>query len=171
MQTNQPRRPGEVIFNAAVVAVSLFLFYTAYGISGFEALSGAGSVPMVTTGIMVVASVVILLQSLRKPPVISETVAHDILPLPVVAIVALILGYAVLLKPLGFIPTSFLFLVLAIRLLGRRSLIWSAGMAVVSVIGIYIVFRLVFTVLMPPGVVPEGEMLAFFRSLFSGGAR
>lgn len=171
MQTNHPRRPGEVIFNAALVAVSLFLFHTAYGISGFEALSGPGSVPMVTTGIMVVASVIILMQSLRKPPVISETVAHDILPIPVVAIVGLILAYALLLDPLGFIPTSFLFLLVAIRLLGRRSLIWSATMAAVSVVFIYVVFRLVFTVLMPPGIVPEGEILAFFRGLFAGGAQ
>lgn len=171
MQTQTPRRPGEVIFNAAAVAASLFLFYTAYRISGFEALSGPGTVPMLTTGTMVVASVMVLLQSLRKPPVVSETVARDVLPLPVVAVVGLILGYALLLKPLGFIPTSFLFLLVAIRLLGRRSLMWSAGMALVSVILIYVVFRLIFTVLMPPGIVPEAEMLAFFRNLFSGGAR
>ena len=35
---------------------------------------------------------------------------------------------------------------------------------------IYIVFRLVFTVLLPEGIVPEREILAFFRNLMAGGA-
>jgi putative tricarboxylic transport membrane protein len=35
---------------------------------------------------------------------------------------------------------------------------------------IWLVFRLVFTVLMPPGIVPEAKILQFFRNL-SRGAR
>ena len=34
---------------------------------------------------------------------------------------------------------------------------------------VYSIFRLIFTVLMPPGIVPEGEILAFIRTLFAGG--
>ena len=43
------RRPGELVFAGLMLAVSLGLFWSAYGISGFEALSAPGSVPMATT--------------------------------------------------------------------------------------------------------------------------
>jgi len=168
MQTQTPRRPGEVLFNLSVFVVSLFLLRAAYGISGFEALSAPGAIPMASTGIMVLAAGWTLLRTLRKPGRTSEKLTRDILPVPVVAMVALIGAYAVLLKPLGFVPTSFLFLLSAIKLLSRRHLAWCAVMALISVAGIYLVFRLVFSVLMPPGLVPEAEILAFFRALIGG---
>jgi hypothetical protein len=39
-----------------------------------------------------------------------------------------------------------------------------------SLILIWIVFRVVFTVLLPSGILPEAEFIQFFRSLLSGGA-
>ena len=33
---------------------------------------------------------------------------------------------------------------------------------------IYLVFRLVFTVLMPAGIVPEAEIIAWAKALFAG---
>ena len=38
-----------------------------------------------------------------------------------------------------------------------------------SLLLVYLVFRIVFTVLMPSGIVPEGEMIQWFRNLFHGG--
>jgi putative tricarboxylic transport membrane protein len=169
MQTNTPpRRPGELLFNLFVIAVSLFLFYTAYGIAGFDALSSAGAIPMVTTAIMVLCGILILRENLKKSPNTAEKVARDILPLPVIVTIAAITAYAFLLKPLGFIPTSFLFLLGLMRLFSGRSFLFSAAAAAASVALIYIIFRLIFTVLMPQGVVPESEVLAFVSSLFGG---
>ena len=34
---------------------------------------------------------------------------------------------------------------------------------------IWLVFRIVFTVLMPAGIVPEAEFIQIFRNLFNGG--
>ena len=53
MQTTPTRRPGELVFNLFLFLASLFLFYSAYGISGFEALSSPGMVPMATTAVMI----------------------------------------------------------------------------------------------------------------------
>lgn len=169
MQTQAPRRPGELVFGAALFAASLFLLWTAWRISGFEALSAPGSVPMVTTGLMVLTSGMVLAESLRKPGLTGERLLRDILPLQVMATVGLIAAYAVLLKPLGFLPTSFLFLAAMIHLLARRGPVWTCTVSAVSVIGVWIVFRLVFSVLMPPGIVPESRIVALLRNLIAGG--
>lgn len=167
MQTKQPRRPGELVFTIAMAAGSLFLLWSAYGISGFEALSAPGAVPMVTSAIMLVCALLILRETLGKGRTTGEKLERDILPLPVIVTIAAITAYALLLKPLGFLPTSFLFLTGMIRYLAGRSLLRSVILALAIVAAIYLVFRIIFTVLMPPGIVPEAEIIAWFRSLLS----
>lgn len=169
MQSKQPRRPGELIFNLAMVVGSLFLLWSAYGISGFEAKSAPGAVPMVTTAIMAICGLLILRETLGKSATTGEKVERDILPLPVIVTIVAIVAYAFLLKPLGFLPTSFLFLTIMIRYLAGRSLMLSALLALIIVAIIYLVFRIVFTVLMPPGIVPEGEIIAWLKSLYAAG--
>lgn len=169
MQTRHPRRPGEAIFNLFILAATLFLLYTAYGISGFEALSAPGAIPMASTAIMVICAALILVQSLKRPGKTSEKLIRDILPLPVVATILAITAYAFLLKPLGFLPTSFLFLLALIKLLSGRGILWCSGTAILCVALIYCIFRLVFSVLMPSGIVPEGEILAALRHMIGMG--
>ncbi|WP_353475066.1 tripartite tricarboxylate transporter TctB family protein [Salipiger sp. H15] len=163
------RRPGELVFGAVMVIASLVLLWSAYGISGFEALSAPGSVPMATTAVMVVTSLVIFLRDLRLPRVSGETVAKDILPGNVLIVALMLVAYGFLLKPLGFLPTSALFLIAAIKLLGGRGWFWTVGVALGALLLIWIVFRIVFTVLMPAGIVPEAEVIQAFRNLFAGG--
>ncbi len=163
------RRPGEAAFTLLMLAASLVLLWSAYGISGFEALSSPGTVPMATTFVMVIAAAMIALRTIRLPQISGETVAKDILPIAVILVAALLIAYAVLLKPLGFLPTSALFLIVAIKTLWRHGWAMTLVVSFGSLIGIYIVFRVIFTVLMPAGVVPEGEMLQFFRNIFHAG--
>lgn len=164
------RRPGEAAFGALMFVASLFLLYSAYGISGFEALSAPGAIPMATTLVMAITAGIVLLKTLRLPLDTRETIARDILPGTVLFFAALLVGYGLLLQPLGFLPTSALFLVAAIKFLGRRSWAWTILIALVSLAVVWLIFRIVFTVLMPPGIVPEAEVVQFFRSLFSKGA-
>ena len=168
MRADRTRRPGEGVFTLVLAAISLFLLWSAYGISGFEALSSPGALPMATAATMVVTALIIAAGTFRRPVTADETVRRNILPAPVIGMVVLVALYAVLLKPLGFLPTSFLFLLIAIRFLSRRSLAASAGLSLVSVALIYIVFRLIFTVLMPEGIVPEREIMAWIGGLFGG---
>lgn len=168
MQSRQPRRPGELVFNLAMTGGSLFLLWSAYGISGFESLSAPGAVPMVTSATMLVCAGLTLRETLRKSAVTGEKLERDILPLSVIVTILLIGGYALLLQPLGFLPTSFLFLTVLIRYLSGRTLVNSALISLGTVAVIYLVFRLIFTVLMPEGIVPEGEMIAWVKRLFAG---
>ncbi len=53
MQTRRSRLPGEITFTVILLLISLFMLWTAYGISGLESLSSAGAFPMVATAVMV----------------------------------------------------------------------------------------------------------------------
>ncbi|WP_226562570.1 tripartite tricarboxylate transporter TctB family protein [Salipiger thiooxidans] len=163
------RRPGELIFGALMVIGSLVLLWNAYGISGFEALSAPGTVPMATTAVMVVTSAIILLRDLRLPRVAGESVAKDILPGVVLIIALMLVAYGFLLQPLGFLPTSALFLIAALKLLARRGWLWTVSISIGSLLLVWIIFRIVFSVLMPAGIVPEAELIQAFRNVFSGG--
>jgi len=164
------RRPGELVFAGVLAAASLFLLWEAYGISGFRALSSPGSVPMATTAVMVITSLIVLVRTARLPKVDGESVSRDILPVSVILLALMLVAYGVLLRPLGFLPTSALFLIVAIKFLSRRSWAFTLSVSVGSLVLIWIIFRLVFTVLMPAGLVPEAQFVQILRDLFSGGA-
>lgn len=166
MEPTPPRRPGELVFTLFLALSSLGLLWSAYGIAGFEALSSPGAVPMATTAIMLVACGVILRDTWRRDAATVQTVRRDILPTSVVFTIAMIAGYALLLRPLGFLPTSVLFLFILIKFLSRRSVGYCAAVAVGTVLVIWLIFRIIFSVLMPQGIVPEGRLISTFTSLF-----
>lgn len=169
MQTPEKRKPGELAFAAFLALASLFLLYDAYGISGFEALSGSGAIPMAATFVMVITAGIVLVRTIRAEPEGEGSFVADIVPARIVVIGLLLIAYAFALKPVGFLPTSAVFLILTIKYLSRRSWRFAIGVSLFSLFVIYLIFRIVFTVLMPAGIVPEGEMLAWFGNLFSGG--
>ncbi len=164
------RRPGELVFGILMVAGSLILLWSAYGISGFEALSAPGSVPMATTFVMVVSAALVVFRTAELPLDRAESIAKDIMPVTVLIFAALLIVYGLLLRPLGFLPTSALFLILAIKVLAKRGWGWTILVSLGSLVLIWLIFRIVFTVLMPAGIVPEAEFIQFFRDLFRGGA-
>ena len=162
------RRPGELGFALVLLVASIALLWSAYGISGFEALSAPGTVPMATTLVMVITALAVVLRTAPLPRVSGETLSRDILPGVVIVFVLFLLAYALLLRPLGFLPTSALFLIAAIKILSRRSWAFTLTVALGSLILIWLIFRIVFTVLMPSGIVPEAEFIQYFRNLIGG---
>lgn len=166
---SEQRRPGELGFALILTAASLYLLYSAYGISGFTALSGPGAIPMATTFVMVVAAGIVALRTWRLPRITTETLGRDILPGMVILFIGFLIVFGLLLKPLGFVPTAALFLTIAIKVLARRGWGYTLAVALGSLVVIWIVFRVVFTVLLPAGILPEAEFIQFFRNLLSGG--
>jgi hypothetical protein len=163
------RRPGELGFALFLTATSLFLLYSAYGIAGFESLSSAGSVPMAITLAMSIAAILITISTARRKMVNTETISKDILPITVLFFIALLVAFSLLLKPLGFVLTAAFFLIVSIKLLARKSWIYTLCVSLGSLVVIWITFRVVFTVLLPAGILPEAEFLQFFRNMTSGG--
>ena len=166
----EKRRPGELGFALFLSAASLFLLYSAYGISEFEALSAPGAIPMATTFVMAVSALLVTVRTSRLPRVTTETLSKDILPGMVILFVAFLILFGLLLKPLGFVPTAALFLTVAIKVLAQKGWGYTLAVSLGSLIAIWIIFRVVFTVLLPAGIVPEAEFIQFFRTLLSGGA-
>lgn len=170
METHNTRRPGEIVFNVVLFGFSLFIFWQAYQISGFSALSSAGAFPMAMSAIMVVSSAAVLVRSLRlaSPGGGFTGFRKEVLP-PVVLVFSLfILGYSIALKSLGFLLASFLFLLVSIWFLERGRLGRTILLAVVSIVGVYVVFRLVFQVVLPEGIIPERAILAAIGDFFWG---
>jgi putative tricarboxylic transport membrane protein len=168
MHDKNKKLPGEAAFAFLLLALSLWLAWEAYGISKFRSLSAPGSFPMAVTAIMVVTSVLIFLRTLRLPAAATMRNWREILPMRIVLMALLIAGFAMALRPVGFLPSALVFLTLSIKYLHKRSWAYSLGVSFLSLAFIYIVFRLIFTVLMPEGIVPEREMIAYVRNLFGG---
>ena len=166
----EKRRPGELGFAVFLTLASLYLLYDAYGISGFEALSAPGAIPMATTFVMAISAAIIVVRTAPLPKVTSESFRNDILPFLVVAFIGLLIVFGILLKPLGFLPTALLFLIVAIKLLAKRGWGYTLAVSIGSLVVIWIVFRVVFTVLLPAGIVPEAEFLQLIRNIGNGGA-
>ena len=167
------RRPGELVFAAVLTLASFFLLWSAYGIQnpfGSNGLSSPRAIPLATTFAMAVSALIILIKTARLPLDRAETIVKDILP-PAVLLFAVFLAlYGVVLRPLGFLPTSALFLIPAIKILAKRSWVWTTVVSLGSLIVIWLIFRIVFSVLMPAGIMPEAEFIQFFRDLTQGGA-
>ena len=160
------RQPGEVAFALFILICSIGLLVSAYGISGFKALSAPGSVPMATTAVMVVAAVLVMVKTLRMPAASGLSFWHDVLPLRIIVLMAMMGAFGFAFKTLGFLPTAGVFLILSMKYLGKRGWAKTTVIALGSLVAIWIVFRVVFTVLLPSGIVPEAELLQFFRNLF-----
>ncbi|PTV96648.1 tripartite tricarboxylate transporter TctB family protein [Rhodobacter aestuarii] len=164
------RLPGERIFSVLMVAVSLFLFYTATQISGLSGLAEPGSFPMFATGMMVITSTIITFKTLRLP----HSDVHgwkSVFPGLVILTIILMGFYALALQPVGFLPTSFVFLTIANWVMARGNPLRAALTSALSLVLVYVVFRLVFSVLMPEGIVPEREILAYIGSILNGGVK
>ncbi|TYL48824.1 tripartite tricarboxylate transporter TctB family protein [Marinomonas sp. IMCC 4694] len=158
------RKPGERIFCLLLVLGSVYLFWQAFNISGFRSLSSPGAFPLAASAVMVLASCVAFLNTLKLPAAQGVRFAYHCFPPVVATIMALILIYSVVLESLGFILSSFVFLFVAIQFLYRRSVLTTLTITLLSLIVVYIIFRLVFQVVLPEGIVPERDILSSIKS-------
>ncbi|NJO38096.1 MAG: tripartite tricarboxylate transporter TctB family protein [Rhizobiales bacterium] len=176
MAEPRARKPGETTFNVLLFLASLFLAWQAYKISGFSALSSTGAFPMAAAGVMVVSALIVLIGDLGKSAVLrgytgkASAFFGDVAPPVILIFTAMVIAYAVLFDQLGFLPTSLLFLIAAIQFLKGGNPLINIVIAVGALIVIYVVFRLIFTVVLPEGIVPEREIMAWIGRLVTGGS-
>ncbi|MDR1709619.1 MAG: tripartite tricarboxylate transporter TctB family protein [Candidatus Accumulibacter sp.] len=156
----KPRMPGELGFCLAMLLFSVTALALSYRISGFSSWSSAGSVPLGASLVMCVSALVIVFRELSKPaPELApgETLARGfyekIFPARHVVFVAVLVGYMALLEPLGFILSSFLYLMAASFVLGEKRLLRMFVSNVAALAGVYLVFQTAFSVVLPEGFV------------------
>ena len=162
----RPRRPGEDVFGLLMLVLAVGMFWQSYQIAGFSALSSPGAFPLAASGTMVIAAVIVVAGNLRARS--RETDRTPILPLNVAVFAGLLLLYALAIEPLGFLPASLAFLFAGTKLLHRGGWIASAVISMGALAVVYVLFRIVFQVVLPEGIVPEGEWLAAIERLLGG---
>lgn len=174
----EPRQlqPGEEIFGILMLLLALFLCWQSYEISGFSALSSPGAFPLAASAAMLIAAITIVAHNrhAKKAAAAAElgprgSFTGDVTPTNVVVFAGFVIAYAAMLDNLGFLPASFLFLLAGIKFLHRASIGFTFAVTLGSLLTIYILFRLIFTVVLPEGIMPERDILAWFGNLFSGG--
>jgi len=142
-----PARPrGEAAFCWALVLAGAFISWQATGIGTFDSPSAAGAVPLAAGLVMTGGALAAVLEAGRR-----ARGSGPILPRDVAVLGGLVLAYMAGLEALGFLLASFLFLLAGIGWLQRGRLLRAALVAGVTLALIWLVFRLLFRVLLPPG--------------------
>jgi putative tricarboxylic transport membrane protein len=165
---SHPKRRGEDLFGLIVLLVSAFLLWQAYQIAGLTALSSPGAFPIAAAAVMLLAALIVVIGNARRG---GRASGEPILPATIALFTGLVILYAATLSPLGFLPASFLFLAIGMKLLYRRGWGRCLLLAIASLIVVYVIFRLVFQVVLPEGIVPEREIIAAIGGLFGGEAQ
>lgn len=172
MDKQRRRQPGETVFGIILLLVGLVFAWQSYRISGFSALSSPGAFPLAASAVMVLAALIVVVNDLRRRAADrgragdrADSFSSRVTPTVVVVFAGFVIGYSALLDVLGFLPSSLLFLFVAIQFLHRGSVAFSLAVSLGSLIAIYVVFRLVFTVVLPEGIVPEREIMAWAERL------
>lgn len=162
-----PKQPGETLFGFLMLALSLFLFWQAYEIAGFSALSSPGAFPMAVSAIMVVSACVAIVHDFKRPsdPFEWQHFFERILPGTVAAMIGIIFVFAVVLENVGFLITAFVFLVICIQMLHRQGIGQAVLISAVGLVFIYLVFRIIFVVVLPEGIIPESEILSSIKGM------
>jgi putative tricarboxylic transport membrane protein len=158
MSTPRTRLPGELVFSCLMLLLSGFLLWAAFDISGFQSYTSAGSYPMAAAAAMLVCSLVVIAQTARAAPEPrhegesgARAFGRRIAPPVVVSASLAIAAYMLTLEWLGFGVSSYLFLVVTMRLLGSTR--WRTNLLVSALVlgAIYLVFQTAFSVVLPAG--------------------
>lgn len=158
MPEKKKRLPGELTFNCLLLLGSLFLLSQAYGISKFESITSAGVFPMLSAWVMVMTVGAVVAGNFRSPPVelesgesVPQSFRRRITPAVFVRFTLVLLAFMFLLPKLGFVVSSFAFLLASMRLLGSLRWGFNVLLSTVSLAAVYLVFQTVFSVILPRG--------------------
>lgn len=147
-------RPGELVFCVVLLLLSATAFWQSYAIEGFQSLSGPGFFPMAATCVMTICAGLILKDAMAaryqaQPP---ETSAIGYLfPPRFLVIVPMMVAFAALMPQVGFFLAAAAFIFAAILFLWRKNLLLSIAITLLSIGVIYVIFRILFSVVLPTG--------------------
>jgi putative tricarboxylic transport membrane protein len=148
-------RPGELAFVAVIVAFSGLAFWKAFEIDGFSSRSGPGVFPMVASAVMIISGIFIFIDALRKRASNRPTELSAFSYLfssKFLAFVPMMVIFAVAMPWVGFFPAASGFIFAAISFLWHKNLILTIMVTALSSAAIYVIFRVLFQVVLPKGV-------------------
>lgn len=155
MSTSKKVPVGERTFCVLLVIFSLFVLHQAYLISGFSSISSPGAFPLGAGTVLLIAAVRVLWELRGKPThgegwvASAKRFSHEHFPRHIVVFTLLSVAYLAVIQWASFYVSTFVFLMLSIVYL-RRGKVLSALMASgISVLAIYLLFTLAFSVYLP----------------------
>ena len=163
MRPRKSRLPGEMVFTLLLIVFSLFMLWQACSISGFESITSAGSYPMLATSVMVICGLFITADAARAPPTerapgesLPQQFARLLAPGVLVRFTIAIAVYMLALEPIGFLISSYVFLLVSMWLLGSRRWWLNLVIGAVALAAIVAIFQTVFSVVLPAGSLLAG---------------
>lgn len=169
MRTSHPRLPGELSFMVLIVLFSAFMLWASYNIARFTSISSPGAFPMLCTAAMVVTGLMSLVRTARARLTLEgegSVLQHFIrrlAPPTLLLFALLILAYMLLLESLGFLVSSYAFLVTAMRVLGSRRLGLNLLVSLGALAAIYVIFQTAFSVVLPSGSLLAPHLPEFLK--------
>ena len=156
MKTSRKLRAGENAFTWLLLAFSLFILVIAYRISGFSSISSPGAFPMAAGLVMVISAALVLVgnRKLERPCADSikdelKQAVKKVFPKEFIIYTFIIIGYMILIQPIHFLPSSFVFMVVSMIVLRGSGLVRSLLISAVTLACIYVIFEYFFRVVMP----------------------
>jgi putative tricarboxylic transport membrane protein len=143
-------RPGARALSGLLLITAGAVIAEGVRLDGLASPSSAGAFPVLAGLVMAVCAIAIGLGRVRAG--FGVATAQPALPGRVALVMALLVAFAAALPYLGFHLAAFVFLAVAIRLLRGHGTLHAVLVAAVSVAAIHVVFRLVFSVLLPEGL-------------------
>jgi putative tricarboxylic transport membrane protein len=109
---------------------------------------GPRTFPTVLGVVLLVCGAILLCRPQRRKAAVIERKLF----VPVMLLAGLLVAYALSLAWLGYPLATILFMIIAARMMGERSLAWSLPIAVGFSVGIYLVFMRLLMIPLPPGL-------------------
>ena len=147
-------RAADITAGAVIIVIAIAAIAVSRGfpMTGAEVDVGPGRFPLIYAGVLIVLSMILIVQALRRRP--SAAGADASAPINPVRIITGIIAtgvYIVAISYLGYVPTTIVFLIGTMRLMGMRHIVWGPVIAVAMTAFLYIVFVYGLSVPLPLG--------------------
>lgn len=156
MKQDRKLRAGENVFVWLMMIISLFVLAQAFLISGFSSISSAGTFPMGASAVMVIAMASTLIKNRKLKKADADgfkgellLATKQVLPKVFLVYTLLVIGYVILIKPLHFLPSSFVFLLISMIYLKGSTAFKSVIISIITLGCIYFMFQYLFRVVLP----------------------
>lgn len=157
---NNTKLTSDVSFNLILALISVFFFYQSFHITDDGSLGSSASIPIMACGMMLLSSLITLFKSFKL-----DSLNKTIIPRTVYFVLISILVYSIAIEVIGFIITSFIFIAVLIFFINKSAATRSIFLSFMVVVITYLVFRIIFKVMLPEGVIPEREILFYLKSV------
>jgi putative tricarboxylic transport membrane protein len=147
---------AENVFTLLMLVFSVIVLILAYQISGFSSISSPGMFPMLAAVVMVISLIFLLLDNRKAENPDADGLkeelhkaAKDIFNPVFLVYIGIIIIYMLIMEPLHFLPSSFIFLLGSMIYLKGSTPLKSLFISLGTLGGIYLIFHYLFRVVLP----------------------